>query len=1071
MNRQSGFLSLACAVLLICMLTPQLPAQTFLGDILGTVTDTSGAVVPNATLTLKNLDKSVVVREVTSGQDGGYIFSRIDPARYEISATASGFKRYVVPSVVLPVGTRVTVDIGLELGAVTTTIEVKATTALVKPDDVVVGQVVTEHTVTALPLNGRNFLQLAQLSPGVQAIGSATSPVTDWTGRTDLSIVVAGLRETDSSYLLDGIETRSPRWGGSGFRPSVDAVQEFNIERNAFPADQGWGTTVVNTIIRSGSNAFHGSIFEFIRNDNLDARNFFDPENKPPFKQNQFGATGGGPILKDKLFFFGDYEGFRQRISNTFLGRVPTAEVFQGKFTNPIIDPTTGAAFPQDSQGFYVIPAGRFDSVAKNVIPFWPAANRSVAQDSRNYQRAPNTKTDTNQILARIDYNLSSKDQIFGHFAWVDEPRIQPSLFEGFGLSRPLGDTNIVVGDTHVLSAAVVNELRLGYNRNRVFNTPETANGPDLAKQIGLKETDTNPLKFALPLFAPNDIDGIGQGFSQTQQTIDEIFQLSENISYVRGKHTLKWGTDIRYNRFTITNDFPSNPFFFFNGQYTGDSVADFLLGLPNFYITGRGDSTAHFRKTEWSLYGQDNFKVTPKLNLYFGLRWEYNPPFTETRDKQGYFDFRTGTVKTILADGVRRSLFIPDRNNFAPRFGFAYSVTPKTVIRGGFGLYYDLTAGNETQFFGVLNPPNFEVLNVGNSTPAPSFSLSDLFPPTDITVPASGFSPQTINPTDRTPYVYQYNLNVQRQYQGVLFEAGYIGSTGHKLNRRFNNNLAFPDPTCPPCSIPLIDRRPFPNITDALTSQNDGWSNYNGFTFKAEKPFSKGFLLLAAYTFGKHLDIGGPDEYVHRDLSGVLKDLKGPAQIDSRHRLVLTYIYELPFGKGKALASNLSGPMGKLVSGWALTGITTFSSGQPRTPNDGGFSGYANIGTPGRRIAPATCIGPLNVSSLRNSIRSKPGLFPYFDVDNIVIPPPGVVGNCGRGVIIGPGVNNWDISLMKDTQVTERMNVQFRADFFNAWNHTQFSNVGVDFISSTFGHILGARPPRDIQFGLKVLF
>jgi hypothetical protein len=1052
---------LAVAFSLAFVLSLQLSGQTFTGDILGTVSDQTGAVVTGANVTLKSVDKSVVVREVTTSQDGTYLFSRVDPGRYEIDVTASGFDHFVATDVVLPVGTRVTVNIPLQVGQTTTRVEVNQAADLVKPDDIVLGQVIAHQEIAALPLNGRNFIQLAQLSPGVTQIGSADSPVTGWTGRTDLSIVVSGLRETDSSYLLDGIETRSPRWGSSGFRPSVDAIQEFNVQRNAFPADQGWGTTVVNTILRSGTDELHGSLFEFIRNGKLDARNYFDVGEKPPFKQNQFGGTLGGPIKKGKLFFFVDYEGFRQRISNTTRGTVPTPDMLQGKFLDKITDPTTGQPFAQDAQGFYVIPQQRIDPVIAKVIPFWPAPNNP--DPLLNFVRAPNTMTDSDQVHGKVDYTLSPKDQLFAHYSWVREPRIEPTLFNGYGLSRPLGDQNTGIGSTHVVNSSMVNEFRIGYNRNRVFNTAEGAFGADLARQIGLQNTDTNPAKFSLPLFAPNGVSGIGQGFSQTQSTIDEIFQLNENLSYTHGRHTWKWGADIRYNRLLISNDFPSNPFFFFDGQYTGDSVADFMLGLPNLVVASKGDSTAHFRRTEWSVYAQDNFKITPKLNLYFGLRYEYPAPFTELNDKLGYFDLKTQTVKTVLKDHIRRSLFAPDRNNFAPRVGFAYSVTPHTVIRSGFGMFYDLVSANETQFYGVLMPPNFAVVNLENTHPTPSFSMANMLPPIDtVSIPA-GFSPQTIIPTDRTPYVYMYNLNLEHQLKGVLLEAGYVGSTGIKLNRRFNQNLAPPDP-----NVPLENRRPFPAVTDILSSHNDGWSDYNGFNFKAEKPFSHGLTLLAAYTLGKHLDIGGPDEYVHNDVTGRLKNLKGPAQIDSRNRLVMSYLYELPFGKGKRFGGNVSGPLGTLASGWRLSGITTFASGQPRTPSDGG-SNWGDIGN--RRIDPAICLGPLNDSHLRNNIRNTPNMFPYFNVNNIEIPQRGTVGNCSRGSIVGPGINNWDLGVTKNTRVSDRINVEFRGELFNVWNHAQFDDVVVNFTDPNFGRIVSARPARDIQFGLKVNF
>jgi hypothetical protein len=412
-------------------------------------------------------------------------------------------------------------------------------------------------------------------------------------------------------------------------------------------------------------------------------------------------------------------------------------------------------------------------------------------------------------------------------------------------------------------------------------------------------------------------------------------------------------------------------------------------------------------------------------------------------------------TVKEV----GRRSVFLPDRNNFGPRFGFAYNPLPKTVFRGGFGVFYDLTAANETQFTGVLIPPISQVISIDNTTPLATFRLADMFPSLEF---GPQLAPNTTFPHNRTPYVYQYNFNLQQEFKNILFEAGYVGSTGHKLNRRFNMNLAPPDP-----NVPLAARRPFPGFGDILTSANNGWSNYNGLNLKVEKRYSSGLLLLGAYTLGKALDIAGPDEYVHYDLTGTLKELVGPASLDTRQRLVMSYVYELPIGRGKRFGAGIGGITDKLVSGWQVNGIAAFSSGQPGTPVPGGDWGV--IG--GRRIQPASRIGPGNSEKLRSEIRNQPRPFPYFNVNDFVLQPRGTVGNGGRNTIVGPGINNWDLGFLKDTRVTEIVTIQFRAEFFNIFNHAQFAGLDRNLLSASFGRITSARTPRDIQFGLKVIF
>ncbi len=791
--RRPQFLFLLVALTVLCLLPRFATAQSTTGDILGAVTDQQGSFIPGVELTLRNVETNAA-RTALSDDLGRYIFPRMDPGTYELTAVLQGFKTFVASDIALLVGTRRTVNVPLSIGEVSTAIEVSAAADVVQSDDVAMTSVLTAKEIVELPLNGRNFIQLAQLSPGVMQIHSAISPVSSWTSRSDMSVVVAGLRETDTSYLLDGIETRSPRWGGSGFRPSIDTIQEFNVQRNAFTADQGWGTTVVNTIIKSGTNEFHGSLFEFLRNDKLNARNFFDGSEKPRYKQNQFGGTVGGPVIRDKVFFFGSYEGYRSRLANTYLGRVPSPENLAGQFDHEIIDPTTGAPFPDNR-----IPVDRFDAVMVNVAPFYPAPNREF-DPSLNYGREGLQPSDRDEIHAKVDIDLTESDRMFAKYSWVDEPLTSPSLFEGYGLNRPLGDQNVSLGYTHFFGPSFVNEFRLGYNRNLDYSVPEAAYGEDLARQIGLQNTTTKAANFALPGFGPLNYSGIGQGYAQTQETVDNLFQVNENVSYVKGDHSLKFGMDLRPRRFAITNDFPSAPSFSFVGYYTGDSMADFMLGLFDFTNQSIGDSSGSFRNTDFSLYGQDNWKLTSNLNVYFGLRYEYFQPMSEENNKLNYLD-----LNTLKYVDVQGALFEPDRNNFAPRIGLAYSPSSKTVIRAGYGIFYDLIGLNETQFWGVSNPPNTQIASFNNTRPTPTYQVNGMYPSPEF-IPST--SPNTTSPWNRTPYVSQYNVNVQRNVAGFLIEAGYVGSTGVKLNRRFMMNMPPPKP-----GVPMEDRRPFPGL------------------------------------------------------------------------------------------------------------------------------------------------------------------------------------------------------------------------------------------------------------------
>jgi len=1034
------------SVCFLVLLNGSAGGQTVTGDILGTLADPQGSVIPGAEITLRNVETNAALTTLTS-DTGRYIFPRLDPGKYEIVVEFPGFKRSTTRDITLLVGNRRTVDVVLEVGEVTTDVEVSASTASVQKEDVVLGQVLIDKQIVALPLNARNFLQLAQLSAGVMETHSAISPVRDWTSRSNMSIVVAGLRETDSSYLLDGIETRSPRWGGSGFRPSIDAIQEFNVQRNAFTADQGWGTTIVNTILKSGTNDFHMVGYEFIRNDKVDARNFFDTT-KPPYKQNQFGGTIGGPIVKDKIFYFAAYEGYRERTGMTYQGTVPTPAQLGGQLTKPVKDPVTGEFFPNNK-----IPTERIDPVIKNVIPYYPAPN--TTDPVLNYRRQVSLLNDRDEIHGKVDFVLSESDRMTVKYSWVDEPLYQPALFENLGFNRPLGDQNVAITYNHFFTPKFVNEFRLGYNRNLNYSVPELAYGNDLAREIGLKNTTTNPANFTLPAFSPTGYSGIGQGNSQTQETIENLFQINENVSYIHNNHSIKFGADIRPRKFAITNDFPSCASFSFDGYYTGDAIGDFLLGIYTYTQQSIGNSRGNFSSTDTSLYVTDDWKITSQLSLNFGLRYEYFQPMSELNNKLNYLD-----LNTLQYVNVKGALFYPDRNNFAPRLGFAYSPVNKMVIRGGFGVFYDLIAMNETQFWGVSNPPNTQIASINNPRPAALYKVSEMFPDPAF-IPST--SPNTTDPWNRTPYVYQYNLNIQKELSGVLFETGYVGSTGMKLNRRFMVNMpAGPDPV-----IPLQARRPFPGFNDILTSLNNGWSNYSGFNFRAERTLRNGYSLLASYTLGKFLDIGGPDEYAHRDLTNTIKEAKGPASMDSRHRLIGTFIYELPFGKDRKFASSAPSAVNAIIGGWQLSGIATFMSGQARTAVAGTDRGQ--IGN--RRIQPLNQTKDANSDDLTGSIREKSILYPYFDVTAFNLQPYGTLGTGGRGTVRAPGINKWDFSLQKNFLVTEEVNLQFRAEFFNAFNHANFSGLGLTWTSATFGRLTSAAKGRSIQFGFKLSY
>src|SRR5262245_16928476 len=1073
-------MSVKAVVLLLfagSLLLTSVSAQTTTGDIIGAVRDSAGAALVGVTVTLTDLNTNAT-SQTTTDERGEYIFTKLKPGRYSVAAEKQGFQKYVLSGIQLLVGQRIRVDVPLQAGAVKETLEVIGGAVLLESESASLGQVVEEKRIRDLPLNGRNFMQLAHISAGVVPLGIGSSPVSSWTGRSDQSASISGQRESSNSYLLDGIETRNSRFGSTGIRPSIDAIQEFRIQRNTFSSEFGHGTAVINAAIKSGGNEFHGSVFEFLRNNHFDARNFFDLGRRPPFQQNNFGATFSGPMRRNKAFFFGNYEGFRQRLSRELKGFYPLPSQLQGDLSgltdsqgNPvtIFDPLTGQPLPGNR-----IPAQRFSAVAKNLIPFIPTPNLTGDARFNTIKTAPR-QNDFDQFHIRVDQNLTAKDQSYYRVSYSDENIFVPSIAALRGERFPQRAINAALSETHTFSSSLINEFRFGYNRSKTFRVSEGSFGKNFAKEVGLKNTTTNPFSFGIPNIGIGGFDSFGS-IPQSIGAIEQIFQWTDNLSWTKGKHNFKTGADIRRDRYFQDTNFAGNPGFSFNGQFSckpdtrgaiplGCAITDFLLGFPSSLSASVGDSSQNLRSTFLGLYAQDDFKVTPRLTLNIGLRYEYEAPPYEINNKGKIFDFREQRIKVAGKD-IRRSLVLPDRNNFAPRIGLAW--TPfgeKTVLRAGFGIYYDLVNWNEQQFH-VIGPPFFQSISLSSLAGRPTLILDEMLPALEFVAQPTVF---TLDEHNRSPYVYQWSFGIQRQVsRDLLVELDYAGSAGRKLGQRTNPNAGLPDTPGGQtfgATVPLADRRPINAIGDILLAHNGGNSSYNAFSLRVDKRFAQGFSVLGSYTWSKAIDSGHTDEFSTHPL--FLQFDRGLSTFDARHRLVLSYIWELPVGKGKHFLSNVRGVADKLLSGWQINGITTFQSGQPRSVGHGGLGPIAGSFVNAR----ADRLGPGNCSSCRENIRDTPNLGPYFRLEDFRIPQARTFGTAGRNILIAPGINNWDFSVFKNTSVGERLNVQFRAEFFNLFNHAQFGPPDTGLSSPNYGRILSARESRDIQLALKFLF
>jgi hypothetical protein len=1080
------------AVVLSFVIVGLCRAQQVTGDLLVNITDSSGSIVPAATLTLTQSSTSLKF-VATSDELGNALYPQLQPGIYTLSVSKTGFQPHSVKDILIQVGQRARVDVRINVGALTETVTVSAAQAtLLNAESASAGQVISQKSIVDLPLNGRNFIQLAQLSSGAVPLGIGSSPATGWTGRGDTTLSVAGLRESNVSFLVNGIETRNARFGSSGIRPSVEAIQEFRVQRSTFGAEFGRSAAVINTTIRSGSNELHGSIFEFHRNRVLDATDFFlnrTGRDKPQLKLNNFGTAVGGPLVIPKLydgrnrtFWFFNYEGFRQRQSSAATATYPSREQLRGNLAddsagtglyplssalcqqNPrpakcvdVLDPRTGQPFDDNR----ILP-DRLDPQTQLALEFIPAPNFAVPAGSKDFPEFNTVGTaplinDWDQFNARLDHQLGQSDQIYGTFAWSDETRISEALRPFGGESFPFSNRLVTATHMHTFSPAIINEFRFGYNRSITFRLSETSYGRDFAREVfGLKNTTDQAIVFGVPNFAVTGFSAIGS-IPQVIGAEDENFQFTDNLSITRGRHNLRTGFQISKQNYYQDTNFSGNPTFSFDGRYTGtrgNGLAEFLLGIP-FRASGAiGDSSQDMYTSYWAGYIQDDWHIVSNFTLNIGVRYEFSRPPTERNDESLWFSPELG--RTLLAgQGIRREIVDPDWNNWAPRIGFAYrpSFLRDTVIRGGAGIYYATDNWNEEQFKGI-GPPFFRAQTLEGHPTRPTLFMRDMLPPF---TESQSLNPFTFDRLNRTPYLSQWTFGIQRSFRkDFLLEVEYAGSTGQKLPQRRNLNIATLDPTG---TVPIQQRVPYPQFGFILMTYNGGWSSYNALTAKLEKRFSNGLYALFSYTWQKSLDLGATDEGSAMSVEQKKWD-KGPSTFDVPHRFVASYSYELPFGRGKPFLAGLNGFAGALLGGWQVTGITTFSQGQAQTPT---------LGIDWLLIGNFSSSRPKIIGDVKAG-RSLPDN--YVNTSAFEQPRDHIQGNAGRGSIRQPGINNWDLGVVKNNRISERLSMQFRWEMFNAFNHTQFGGANLNMASMNFGKITGTLiGPRRMQVGLKLVF
>jgi hypothetical protein len=1077
-------------VVLACM-SITLHAQSITGTILGTVYDSSKSVVAGAKVTVTSTAQGWT-RNAASDESGNYIFSQLPPGPYKIDVAASGFQTVSITGIELLVEQRARVDATLQPGAVTEQVTITANAPLLETDSNALGQVVNTRNIQSLPLNGRRFFDLALLSAGAAPQGTTFSSVV-WGRVTGVSL--AGTRDINVSFLVDGAETRDERYGGTFQFSSVESIQEFKVQQNFVDAQYGHAVAMVSAVTASGTNEFHGALYEFLRNNKLDARNFFDRGSVPPFRFNQFGGSLGGPILlpgyngKDKSFFFVNYEGQRRRRATTVIANVPTVAQRNGDLstlTPQIYDPLSGdpstgrrAPFPNN-----VIPQNRLDPISRALLPYWPEPN--LPGNAANYITTASERIDYDQITTRLDHYFSSKDRLMGRYNYIDQPFFRGDYAPLAGRVSPLTNNGAAVQYTRIVSPRAVNEFRFSYSRSAASFSQEPVS-ENLAAQIGLKNTSTDPREFGLPSVSVTGYNGFGS-FSPTINNFTDRFQWADDFTYTRGRHNLKAGIDLRRLRYRQRSAQDPRGFMQYQNNFTnpgpgvagGNALADFLLGTPGFWQVQLEELGFDGRMIQPGIYFQDDFKVTQRLSLTLGVRWEYNSPWVQPRNNMAVFNFQTQQLEFALkdpfafrtstepGDAVRRSIIEPQFNNWADRIGLVYRLTPKTVIRAGHGWYWNNVNNNQlTQSMSLFypfvhNPQQTE----SNSQLTPTFFNRHLYPdrPAGNVLPSGpAFSFFTVQKDFRRPYTSQWNFNIQQSLASdLVLEVGYMGNQSHKTPSFTNYNQArLPDPSIPFQNQPLQSRRPYPQYGTINMFDRMGNASYHGLTAKLEKRFASGYSFLASYTWSKALDTGTDISSDPIKAPGDARSYRSLAALDVGHRFAGSYSVELPFGRGKRFLSNAPGLVNAVLGGWQMNGITVFSLGVPF-----GVSVPASTPDVDAKFVTAnrTCDGTLPRGE-RTRLR-------YFDTSCFSIPSPGTFGNSARNLWHGPGINNWDMSFFKIIPLgSERRQLQFRFESFNIFNHTQFNNPASSLPSGTFGVITSAKPARENQVALRFGF
>jgi hypothetical protein len=1114
-------------ILLIALYTSGLAAQT-LGGIEGEVRDSSGALLPGANVIVTSTTTNAVRKAVTDAS-GLYTFPALSPGPYTVRVEHPGFKA-TVREVSLQVQQTAQADFSLEIGMADQTIEVSTIVPQINSTDATVGTVIENKQIVDLPLNGRDFLQLVALSANVTSGFGSPGQATLRQGgsRATENYSVMGLRGTSNYYTLDGVSNTDVNFNLIIMQPSIDALQEFKVQSGVYPAQFGREASQINASTKSGTNQFHGALFEFLRNDVLDAKQYDFVGTKPPknpFKWNQFGFTLGGPIWipkvfdgRNKLFFLSNYEGFRLRQSANTLFTVPTPAMRAGNFANllpgnQLYDPSTktfvgGVAKGAPIAGNILLPS-QINPVSTKLLAYYPLPNIATTVLSNNYETALGSPSNKDQFTQRVDFVQNEKTSWFARYTWTSENSLSGGIYLSGGTVVTNGD-QAVLANTHVFSPTKVNEARVGWNLFKNVAGTQLGGVTDVVGSLGIPGLSTpDPLSWGIPAVGgfTNGLSGFGNTTSAPFVLNDQTYQFVDNFSWTIGRHVLQIGGDVRRDQYNYYGNEFSRGQFLFQGTMTrapgatsgGDAFADFLTGYCFTCADATSLAVTNFRATSQAYYVDDTWRATPKVTISAGLRYEFIPPWLDKSQnivntitptipnvagvtdpslqpmlyRPGTGDFYTGHENVRYASPiqtVRQSLYggrqvQSVKSNFAPRLGVVFGPSATWSIRAGVGLFYSQDSGIE--YFDMAR--GWGRVNLQGNPQAPNVTYQNFIQSTGAFITLTTPNVYGIQPDLKTPYTIQYLLNVQHNLNpSTVLEVGYAGSGGHHLQGLQNYNPAVPGTIGNAAS-----RSPFNYLGIIQVFQSKNYSNYNAFSAKVTKRLSSGLTYLASFTWSKSLDNGSAIRGTSTDIlpqnSRCLPCDYGYSSFNIPYRFVGSAQYDLPFGSGKHFLDK-GGVLNEIVGGWQIGSILTWQAGLAL--NTAAGSDTAGTGGYGEIRLNATGISP-NLPANRRTVQK------WYNQAAFALPAGGTFGNMPRNSLIGPSFIDWDASAIKNFHIYEAQNLQFRFEMFNTVNHPNWGLPNPSWSSTNpaapgtaFTQIITtANPMRQMQVALKYVF